>query len=253
MIFVDRDQWSVNIAEYFHQWGVPYRIGHLKFADAMFAGNGPDGEIAVGIELKTISDVLDCITSGRFAGHQLPGLARNYNMVWLIIEGQYFCDPKTGMLMRMKGRQYVPFEVGSRRYMYRDLDEWLVNMETNGGVRTRRTLTRRESAQVISDIHHWWQKKWTEHHAHLVFHDAVPVNGEILLQPGLVRTIAADLPHIGWKKSQAVADKFSQPGLTNREALIKMLSAPQDEWQQITGVGKGIASKVDKVLSKNSI
>jgi len=37
---------------------------------------GPEGTVLVGIEYKHMGEAITCMTSGRFAGHQLLGMAR---------------------------------------------------------------------------------------------------------------------------------------------------------------------------------
>ncbi len=71
------------------------KLAVLEFADAMFVGGGEGNKpVFVGIEIKKIKDALSCIMSGRFAGHQLVGLVKEYDVRYLIIEGWYRADRK---------------------------------------------------------------------------------------------------------------------------------------------------------------
>ena len=56
------------------------KLTRLEFADFAFTGSDRDGRISqIGIEYKTLPDVLSCIADGRFAGHQLPGMMKAYD------------------------------------------------------------------------------------------------------------------------------------------------------------------------------
>lgn len=70
----------------------------------MFEGNGPDGRVLVGIERKTIPDLLDSLHTGRFVGletenheGQLGRLLKSFDYPWLLIEGVWDTDT-TGRL-----------------------------------------------------------------------------------------------------------------------------------------------------------
>jgi len=241
VIRLDNRIGSGDLSVFFEKWRVPFTLCRLDYGDAAIKGNGPNGStMEVGIEIKKIRDCLNSICDGRFAGRQLPGLIKNYGRVWLVLEGQFSCDYETGLLMYRKGKRMEPLSLGSRRFLYRDLDHWLTTMETRGGVRVRRTLSRLETARYIADLHSWWTgKEWEEHRSHLAF-DEAQVDSEILIKPNLTRRIAAELPNIGWTKSKAVAAHFG--------SVVEMVLANQDEWEQIEGIGKGIAAKVTKAL-----
>jgi ERCC4-type nuclease len=241
VISLDRRIGSGDLAHYWEKWKVPHKLTHLDYGDATFPGNGPNGStLEIAVEVKRIRDALNSICDGRFAGRQLPGLIENYDRTWLVIEGQFSCDYNTGLLMYRRGKRMEPLTVGTRQFMFRDLDSWLTTMEMRGGVHVRRTLSRLETARFIADLHHWFvDKKWEEHRSHLAFNE-VDVDGEILLRPNLVRRIAAELPGIGWTRSKAVAARFS--------SVVEMVLANESEWKECDGVGSGIAAKVTKAL-----
>ena len=253
MIYVDPRIGSKDLMLYFKHWGVDAQIAEpkLEFGDVKFDGKGPSGIMKIGVEVKTISDLLASITSGRFVGHQLPGLILNYNVTWLLVEGQYSCDFGTGMLMHREGTQSVPMSTGNRRFMYRDVDSWLTSMEMRGGMKIRRTMSRPETARVIADLHNWWNKDWDEHHAHLAFSE-IHVDGQILIKPKVFRRMVAELPGIGWERSKAVAAKFSEGAATLEDALLRMVTATQKQWEEIDGIGKIIAAKTRKLLEEKA-
>lgn len=232
MILVDDRVGSVDLAGHLRHWGVRCEVTRLEFGDACFMGNGPRGLMPVGIEIKTVRDALSCMVDGRFSGHQLPGLVRTYEKVWLVLEGYIYPRHSDGILQIGKPGKREPVDVGARRFMYRDLDNWLTSMEVCAGVKVRRTMDRAETARALVDLAGWFSKPWDQHHAHLAFDDSGP-DVALLVKPGLVRRVAAQLKGIGWGKSQAVAQRF--------RTVEEMVAATPAIWQSIPGIGNKLA------------
>jgi len=214
-------------------------INRLEFGDASFIGNGPNGEpILVGIERKAIGDLLNSITSGRFAGHQLPGLVNSYSVVYLIVEGIYR-PGGTGLLEVRQGSRWGPLDRGNRRWMYSDIECWTTTIEQKAGVRIRRTSGMTETAAMIVALYRWWSSKdYEDHKAHMTMHK--PAEVATLRKASIVRVIAAELPGIGWVKSEAVAKKF--------RTVVDMVEADVKDWMTIDGIGKTMAERIGKAL-----
>jgi ERCC4-type nuclease len=237
VIKLDNRIGSGDLGHYFDKWQVPFQLCRLDYGDCAIKGNGPNGStMEVGVEIKKIRDALNSICDGRFAGHQLPGLIENYNRIWLVVEGQFSCDYSSGLLMYRRGKKMEPLSVGTRQFMFRDVDAWLTTMEVKGGVHVRRTLSRLETARFIADLHHWFTSKtYEEHRSHLAFNEP-DFDTEILFKPNGVQSMAKELPGVGWTKSKAVAKHFKCPG--------EMLAADEIEWASIEGIGKLTAKKI---------
>lgn len=226
----------------------PSELGRLPFGDVSFLGNGPNGRpVPIGIELKQLSDVLSCITTGRFSGHQLPGLHSSYEYIYLVYYGIYSLDQRTGSLTVPRPRPgdkkgWVNASIGSRAFMYREFESWLATMELRGGVRIRRAATVREAAAVVQSLFSWWGKDWEGHHSHLALQEDPPWG--LLRKPNLLRKMAAQLPGVGWTRSAAVASHF--------DSVLEMVNAGEKEWRQIEGIGKKTAATVIASLEGKS-
>lgn len=132
------------------------QITRMPYGDCAWTGNGPDGvPVPVGVEIKRLNDVLQCIESGRFAGHQLPGLRRYYTVAYLIVEG-IFRAGSGGVLETLHEGRWVAASHGMRRYLHRDLWSWLTTMETCGGVLVRVTQGRQDTAEAVEQLYRWW-------------------------------------------------------------------------------------------------
>lgn len=232
MILVDSRVGSGDLLLHFPRGSAS--ITTLEFGDCAFLGIGPGGApVRVGIEVKALGDAAASIRSGRFAGHQLPGLVANYDKVYVVLEGMY--RPGTeGELETYKKGQWVTGEWGRTAWMYNELDGWINSINIIAGVTVKRTMSRKETAAVIYGLYHWWtSKSYEKHRSHVGFDES---GRPTLIKPGLVRRVAAELPLIGWDRSSDVAMKFP--------SVLAMVLADEKDWMSIKGIGKIIARKV---------
>ena len=230
MITIDERTGSANLLPYFPS-GVA-RLGRLGFGDACFIGNGKDGiPVMVGIERKTLPDLVGSLESGRFSGHQLPGLLSSYNVIYLIVEG-----------MARVNREQVEIRRGGSWYSLGisalSLDNFLNTLEVMAGVIVRQTNIAQRTAFLVYHLYQWWYKGWDEHKSHLGFYEPRPTMS--ITKPGLVRRVAKELPGIGWGRSGPVSEHF--------KTVLDMAMAPPHEWEKIAGIGKGLASRVYGVI-----
>ena len=220
----------------------PITMTRLAYGDVAFLGNGPGGRpVTVGIEYKTVSDALACVIDGRFAGHQLPGLHQSYEAVFLLLEGDTRPDPQDGVLkVRHQRGFWYSGKIGTRVFMYRELDHWLMTLSLRAGVRVLRTSDIDGSAQTVIDLFSWFTgKEWEDHRSHMALTDAFR-NDVDLVKPGLVRRVSKELPSIGWDRSRAVAKRF--------RSVFEMCMADEADWSQLEGIGKTPAAAVVRAI-----
>lgn len=213
-------------------------LATLEYADFAFFGRGPDAmPWYIGIERKTISDFLGSMATGRFTGHQLPGLLASYNVVYLIIEGLVRYELTNGLTKQRRGSAWCTIEHGNRRYGANEVLGYQNTLSLKTGVITWRSMSKRETAQHVISLYNWWNKKdYDAHHSHLGKRGTTVS----LTKQSLLRRIASELPTIGWSKSRAVEDHFS--------SVQAMVNATVEQWEQIEGIGKTIAKKVVESL-----
>lgn len=240
MILLDQRTGSGDLAHFFASWGVAHDVCTLQYGDAAMAGQSPYDTI--GVEIKKVRDALQCMCDGRFAGHQLPGLVRDYSLVWLVIEGEFGVSFDTGQ-MTVTGKKGLrrPLALGKRTFQYKSFDHWLLTMEVNAGIKVKRTQSRTETARFLVDLQSWWDKPIDKHKSHLAFHDTRPAAG-LLVPPSLVVKIAAQLPGVGWTRAQAVGQRF--------ETVRDMVNATASEWEDVEGIGSGIARVIVETVRR---
>lgn len=243
MILIDRRQGSAELAPLFRPHGVPTSIVTLDYADFAFFGKGAKGqETAIGIERKTVGDLLSSFTSGRLSGHQLPGLCDSYGWVWLIVEGSFRPCPQSGVLQTYYGGGWKDAGRGPNRIMYAAVDHYITTLETKAAVRVRRTFNEAETVKVLVDLYKWWtQKDWDQHRSHLALDTLDARDSTLMLRPSVARNICAQLPGVGWLKSAEVEQHF-------KGSVRAMVMATAKEWAEVKGIGKTLAGRIVEVL-----
>mgnify|MGYP000429758981 CR=1 FL=1 len=239
-IFVDDRTGSKELAEV-HHIRSRVELTRLEYADAFFWGNGPEGmPVPIGIERKTILDLVNSMDSGRLGGHQLRGLASHYSHVYLLVEGLWKPD-RDGVLCRWVKGGWKPVEMGSRRYMARELERYLNSLMVMGGVHLWRTAGLEESGRWIGEMYGWWSKDWDKHRAVGGGNGAgrSPV-GVPMKRPSLVWRVTKELDGVGWEKGRAVADRFG--------SILDLALADSRDLQKVPGVGKKIAEGIVKQI-----
>lgn len=230
MIFLDPREGSHDYLQPLHSLGAAVDSDtQLDFGDVAFWGSGR----AIGIELKKLDDMLQCITTGRFAGHQLPGLAAAYDEAYLLIEGLWRPNPSDGVLEQWRAGGWYPAR-GGRGWMYRDFVSYLTTMEIKGGVRVVRSTSQDETARAILALYDWWQD-YDGHKSHLALNRAQR-DAAIFIRPTFARRVACELDGIGFERSSDVAAAFP--------TVRRMVNASEKDWRTVKGIGKTLAKRI---------
>lgn len=218
-------------------------LTRLDFGDIALDGNGPTGPVLIGIEHKTVGDVLSCIMDGRFAAHQLPGLLESYDYSYLMIEGRtrrakdgllwWFHESKRKWILPYGGSQRKPISIEAWVC-------WLNTMHIQGGISLLYTENKKQSAHYIKSLSRWWSKPWSKHSSLKVFNESARVVCP-LTKVSTRRLMIAQLPGVGWEKSAAIAKHFP--------SVLAMALASPEEWQSLPGIGKVLAAKITGELT----
>lgn len=212
------------------------------FADIAWYGNGPDGcQVKVGIEYKTIDDVMACIGDGRHVA-QVAGMVENYDRRYLLIEGRLRTDRNNGNLQKLRGDRWQDIVKGGRIFTARDLEHWKTTIEEQAQFRVHETYDKWESARWVVNKWSWWTAKGYDEHSSLKMFHVPPPPAALFAKPNLMRLIAKDLPKIGWDKSIAVCAKF--------KTIREMINAGESTWREIDGIGEGIAKLIVDAVKK---
>jgi len=232
MILVDDRTGSAEIAPLLSS---PNVVCHLDYADFAFSGNGPDGPVNVGVERKSLMDLLQSMTTGRLSGHQMVGLTNEYDWVYLLVEGVWRPDRHNGMLHRINKRgKWVAAAQGSRRFMARDIYNFIQSLQIMCGVITVKTSSTWETAKWLDSCHGWWSKDWEKHKSHLQFQK--PTTHAHLVKPNLATRIWSQFEGIGWDKARKLAEEF--------DCLYDIAVATEEELVEVDGIGPKLAGSI---------
>ena len=212
----------------------------LEYGDAMWVGKGPKGDVDIGVERKTINDLINSIATGRLGGHQLPGMLEAYYKSYLIVEGGWR-EHRSGEIEVLGKRGWHRLDRGNRKFYYMGLWAFLNTWQVMTGVIVRTTVDMVGTARVIEGLWKWWQKDWEKHESIMQLYKKGPPTAVLRIgQPSLLRRIAAELPGIGWGRSLAVEKKFG--------SVEEMIMASEENWREIEGIGKITARNVWEVM-----
>lgn len=213
------------------------------FGDIAWYGNGPNGTtLRVGVEYKQMDDLLTCMIDGRFSGHQAIGMVNHYDRRYLLVEMDRFrFDRNTGVLQKIKMKEWRDVTRNGQGFTYRDLEHWFTTIEEMAQFRVVRTPSSSESARWVLAKYTWYTvKDWDEHNALKQFH-VPPPPVAMFQKPGVVRRVAKELDGIGWDRSAAVAAKFG--------SVREMVCASEKQWREVEGIGKILSERIVKEIT----
>ena len=197
--------------------GLPAVIAdpQLTAGDLAFSGRGVGGRaVEIGIEFKRLdsssTDLAQSLRSGRLSGEQLPKLLGErgaYDLAWLVIEGQWRHDPRSGLITVYKGPRRgwmaIPGKMSSN-----ELEKKLLTLEMLGGLRVRFTNTRADTVRFISALYRWWtDRDLDKHGSHLVVHEAPTFHAVTDVAAAFLRW-----PGVGYKAAAAAEVRFGGVG-----------------------------------------
>jgi ERCC4-type nuclease len=217
---------------------IPHEVAELDYGDMSFIGHGPDDTmLAIAVERKTVMDLVNSMVSGRLSGHQLHGLMDQYDHVYLVVEGLWRPNRSSGLLERWVRGKWYPLELGSRRFMAKEIGNYLNTLAVICGVHVWRTDSLHHTARWLGDLYRWWQKPWGKHRSHLQMHAGVtPPTGVYLRKPKPVERVATQFTGVGWDKARALAKVFP--------SVLEFVLAGEGELQRADGIGKKLACSI---------
>lgn len=238
-IYVDDRAGSDSLIKLFPQDLV--EVCRLDSADVMFFGAGRGGEqVAVGIEFKSLDDVLKCICDGRFAGKQNIRMAEEYDERWLLVEDEtrIGVDDQLQAYRRVKGQyRWVDARCGNRYFKWADYEAWIATMTYKTGLKVRQVKDRRETKHWVMTQYRWWQGGWDKHKSDQVRDQS---GRPSLVKASALREFAATLPGVGWGKAANVEKYFI--------SIHDAVNAHNSDWEKVEGIGRIMAERIVEVI-----
>lgn len=241
VILIDSRIGSKELIPYVRRVGCKVEEAQLEYGDACFEGNGPNGKVVIGIERKTLGDILNCIDDARYSAHQRPGMAAMYQRSILMIEGIWKPDTTSGYMMSLiRGINWSAFRYRSRMVPYNKLFRYLLSIQLTGTI-VIITQDIEHTAFNICECFYYFQKRWEDHTALLATQTLnIP---DLRIKPSLLRRWAAQLEGIGVKNSMAAEKIFTTP--------YDLARGDEMDWCRIPGVGPKVAKRIVRSIHGN--
>ena len=201
-------------------------------ADFSWDGSGPNGAALIGVERKTITDLLDSIRTKRLGGGQIGRAVDTYDYYYLIVEGPWR-RAEGGML-----EIGWPWHQPKGSFRYAEVSHFLNRLRVFGGVHVWRTFDVDETIATLVDWHDEWQQSWDERCGKKVIYAPPPIpprEGKFF-QPEAtpVQKWLYQLPGMGDKKTFDLAPHFRTPA-----DIVHRIT-----WDDLPGIGGTGATKI---------
>ena len=222
MLFIDPRKGSDNLYVSLKKAGLPVELAdpQLPFGDVYFVGRGASGSgINIGIEHKTVNDLVNSLLTARLQGHQLIGMRAGetpyYDHCWLIIEGKPLKDRQGNLVYKGRDKHY---KLGMT---INELYKRLTVLHLCGGLNWVWFASRKETVEWLTAFYQTWtDKNLDQHKSHLGLYEApslIPVSQ----QERTLRT----LPGVGNKVAKAAVKRFG--------SIQRAMSASRTEWSEL--------------------
>lgn len=219
---------------------VPVELTHLSYGDACWEGNLDKGRALIGVERKTLHDMLNCIDDSRYAAHQLPGMRKMYAKSILILEGCWKPHDPDGYLMESfnGGGNWGYCKYRSRPVLYSKLHNYLLSASLSG-VTVTYSRDMFQTAYNICEMYQYFDKKWSDHKSML---ETQKLNiPQAIGKPSLVRKWAAEIDGVGVEYSQQAEQLFKTP--------IKLATSQEMDWMRMDRMSAKRAVRIIKDIN----
>jgi ERCC4-type nuclease len=250
-------------------------LTRLHSGDVAILGNGPNGRLALGLELKSLADVLASFDTGRLQATQIEAMREDYDVQWVLIYGRWrassdgyllrWVDERRGLAGSGRlvagsdrfGPGWEPVLIGRNgrrkgddrtpnpaKYTY--LAGALASVAALG-FHYDHVDDMAQAAHWIASLHRWWTKPWAAHDLMRTFDNSQrialgpfdEIDVAVRDQVKAIAEFAMKIPGVGFEKALAVAMHFG--------SVREMANAEVDEWAAITYKTRGETGRVVRV------
>ena len=258
MLLVDDRIGSKDLETPLKKLKLPVQLERLSSADVAFVGKGAkDASVLIGVEVKTVYEMISDLTDPRFSGDQLGRMLDTYDESYLIVWGRHRANQYSGVLQLATGTARVPGKpvaspwhnarIGRRDIAYATLWKHLWTLETKTGLHVIHVSGKTELYQHLATLYTWWTEGWETHTSHQRDYTSRPRALDLPRKRTLLEQICALLPGIGPRRALQVAAYFGAD-TSPVNALLRMSETEPKAWESVPGVGRTGGKKIVSAL-----
>ena len=227
MIVVDNRVGSVHLAPLLEAAGAEVDVRRLDFGDVAIPGNGPNGPVFIGIEVKRPTDLITSLVTKRLTSRQLPGMLRCYDECVIAVVGRTRPNP-TGSISEWRGQWWeIPCSL-----TWAQLEAMKMSLRYQAKVHFVEFNTEDVLIQWLIVAQQWWAREWVSHKSHIPTHVA-------FVESDLVPAVRYELTHVAQVASliQGVGTELGRRIAGRFPTVRDMANAPREVWDTIKGMG----------------
>ena len=234
MIYIDSAVGSNHLIKYLPQTEL---VNNLANIDVCWEGNCEHGLAAIGAEIKTIEEMIGSVNGNkRFVAQQIPKYLKNFNTVYLIVQG-IFRESEGGLIEILRSG----FQVPKSSCSWMSYHKHISSIELQYNIKVKHTSSVKETAKLIWALYQWWDKSWDSHMSHKGIY--TPPMQSSFVAPSFVKKVINLLPGVSMKKIEVVCKHF-------RHSFQGLAKSTKEQWMEIPGIGETTADKIMKELSR---
>lgn len=222
----------------------------LIAGDFCFAGEGPKGPALIGIERKRIKDMLSSLRTGRLVGEQIPKLLSHYDYSFLVLEGTFRTNWRSGFIEDRYGRDYSPVYIGNSDFLGLEVDSAITSILAATPIRYIRTRNEHETAEWIISLNHAFSKPWDKQIAKITaIHQ--PEQYATVGKASTVRRVCHALSGLGWERSGTLEQNYrSVWDVVSTNPNCECIR-PAKDYEKLPGFGKVLSKRMWDQLHGN--
>jgi hypothetical protein len=163
VILVDHAVGSVELIDPLCKMGLPAEKIVQPFGDVAFEGRGDGGKsVMVGIELKTVGDLIGSLRTNRI-NDQVRGLVETYDHRWLVIEGEWRVEAKTGLVLTQGSRG--TWKAAHGKMTIGELENRITTLGDDGGPTCPSHFYSSRYSAFYCCLYRWWTDRALDTHS----------------------------------------------------------------------------------------
>lgn len=223
-------------------------LASFPSGDVAINGNGPNGPVSVGIELKTISDLMTSSITGRLTT-QLERMVTTYHRVWILTYGTLATNPASHLLATNVRGRLVPVMRGTTTPFQFTEYYSLLHEISECNVHHHHVPDYPSAALWIAHTAKFWAKPYRCHDRlatlELPTTTLIPryaAGDDENDRMKITMRMAACLPHISKGRALTIAQHFA--------SIRDMLTATVAQWVNIPGIGDTTATTAVELINR---